>query len=89
MHYWKNFYFKYGWVFYLNKQIPFYLKYTNEYKKTMVENEFSKLDKILFGSFTKLNNLIIGYSINLNTKDFLNLDFKDGEISFTLGYKLL
>lgn len=85
----KNFYFKYGWVFYINKQIPFYLKYTNEYKKTMVENEFNKLDKILFGSVTKLNNLIIGYSINLNTKDFLNLDFKDGEISFTLGYKLL
>tara|TARA_Y100000588_G_scaffold334551_1_gene374113 strand:- start:11 stop:628 length:618 start_codon:yes stop_codon:yes gene_type:complete len=85
----KDFYFKYGWIFYLNKQIPFYLKYTNEYKKTIIEDEFNKLDKILFGSFTKLNNLIIGYSINLNTKDFLNLNFKDSEISFSLGYRLL
>ena len=48
----KNFYFNYGWVFYLDKKIPFYIKYNNEYKETVVENEFIKTDKILFGSFT-------------------------------------
>ena len=39
--------------------------------------------------YLEVLQLIIGYSITLNTKDFLNLDFKDGEISFTLGYKIL
>jgi len=85
----KNFYFKYGWVFYVDNQIPFYIKYTNEYKETIIENEFDKFDKILFGSYAKLNKLIIGYSFNLDSKDFLNLDFKDGEVCFTLGYKIL
>ena len=88
-----DFYINNGFILYFKNKIPFYLKYSNLYKKTNVDNSYDKLDKIRLGTYIPLNKLIFSISIDMNVRDFLNFDFNSTSygsvIGLSLGYKIL
>tara|TARA_B100001094_G_scaffold314157_1_gene352732 strand:- start:847 stop:1464 length:618 start_codon:yes stop_codon:yes gene_type:complete len=88
----QNFYFNTGFIFYFKNDIPLYLKYSNIYKDTFNssgEDEFDKVDMLMFGSYFKMNKLIYSFGLDFNLKEFLHLNLDNTEFSFTVGYKIL
>jgi hypothetical protein len=84
----QNFYFNSGFIYYFKNDFPFFLKYSNIYKKTNVDNSYNKEDKLMLGSYMQMNKLLICYSLDFNVRDLLHLDIDNTEIGISVGYKI-
>ena len=84
----QNFYFNSGFIYYFKKNNPIYLKYSNIYKRSDNDNEFVKIDKLMFGSYILIDKLFLSYSFDFNIRDLLHLDINNTEIGVSVGYKI-